>query len=185
MATREGQGAGRVHFARVLRAGRVVFSGIRLGTSLFSLSVAFLLPASLLLAFVTSCSDRPEPRRNLILISMDTLRADRLGAYGYDRPTSPNIDALAARGARFARTYSSAPWTLPAHASIFTGLTPQRHDALGWLQKLPESVPTLPELLQQAGWRTYGPPRPGDSLAGVTGFPGASRSTLTSWVGSR
>ncbi len=109
----------------------------------------------LALAVLASCSDRPEPRRNLILISMDTLRADRLGAYGYLRPTSPNIDALAARGARFARAYSSAPWTLPAHATIFTGLTPQRHDTHGWLQKLPETVPTLAELLQQAGWRTY------------------------------
>ncbi|MDE0884918.1 MAG: sulfatase-like hydrolase/transferase [Myxococcota bacterium] len=110
----------------------------------------------LVLLAQAGCSQLPEPRRSLIVISMDTLRADRLGAYGYARSTSPNIDALAARGARFARAHSPAPWTLPSHASIFTGLTPQRHATHSWGDKIPSSVPTLAELLRGAGWRTFG-----------------------------
>ncbi len=66
---------------------------------------------------------------NVLLITVDTLRPDRLGCYGYGKPTSPHIDALAARGARFAITYSSAPWTLPSYGSLFTGLLPCAHRA--------------------------------------------------------
>jgi len=75
---------------------------------------------------------RPSPRvgtPNVLLITVDTLRPDRLGCYGYGKPTSPHIDALAARGARFASTYSSAPWTLPSYGSLFTGLLPCAHRA--------------------------------------------------------
>lgn len=64
---------------------------------------------------------------NLILISVDTLRADRLGCYGYDRPTSPTIDQLAAEGVVFDDASTTSPWTLPSHASMLTGLYPRRH----------------------------------------------------------
>lgn len=66
-------------------------------------------------------------RTSVLLIVLDTLRADRLGCYGYPLPTSPNIDALAEESVRFTRAISTAPWTLPAHASLFTGLFPFEH----------------------------------------------------------
>jgi arylsulfatase A-like enzyme len=70
------------------------------------------------------------PRRNarrVVLISLDTLRADHLGCYGYGRPTSPALDALAADGATFLEAHTLAPWTLPSHVSLFTGLDPAHH----------------------------------------------------------
>ncbi len=66
---------------------------------------------------------------NVVLISIDTLRPDRLGIYGYDRPISPRIDQLAANGVVFSRAYSTAPWTLPAQMSMITGLLPSAHGA--------------------------------------------------------
>lgn len=80
-----------------------------------------------------SASQAPErtdaggKRTSVLLIVLDTLRADRLGCYGYPLPTSPNIDALAAESVLFTRAISTAPWTLPAHASLFTGLFPFEH----------------------------------------------------------
>ncbi|MBW2697617.1 MAG: sulfatase-like hydrolase/transferase, partial [Deltaproteobacteria bacterium] len=70
----------------------------------------------------------PTPRpRIIILLSIDTLRADHLGAYGHERFTSPQLDALAAQGVLFEDASSTAPWTLPAHASMLTGLHPGAH----------------------------------------------------------
>ncbi|MCY2960793.1 MAG: sulfatase [Planctomycetota bacterium] len=66
---------------------------------------------------------------NVLIVTVDTLRSDRLGCYGYGRPTSPRIDQLAAGGTRFANAYSSAPWTLPSYGSLFTGLLPGEHRA--------------------------------------------------------
>jgi len=69
---------------------------------------------------------RDGSRPNLLLVSFDTLRADYLGSYGHAANTSPTIDALAARGARFERVVAQAPWTLPSHFSMLTGLYPDR-----------------------------------------------------------
>ncbi len=83
------------------------------------LAAAFLLPAG--------ADDRSPPapgtatRPNVILIVIDTLRADHLSAYGYGRKTSPNIDRLAAGGVLYEQSISASSWTLPAHASLFTG----------------------------------------------------------------
>ncbi len=71
----------------------------------------------------------PRGAPNVLVVTVDTLRPDRLGCYGYARPTSPRIDQLAARGTRFANAYSSAPWTLPSYGSLFTGLYPGEHRA--------------------------------------------------------
>ena len=68
-------------------------------------------------------SERP----NIVLISVDTLRPDHLGAYGYARNTSPRIDRLASGGAVFENAVSSSSWTLPAHAALFTGLSDSVH----------------------------------------------------------
>ena len=67
------------------------------------------------------------PAQNVILISIDTLRPDFLGCYGYERDTSPAIDALAREGTIFADVTTSSPWTMPAHASMLTGLYPSTH----------------------------------------------------------
>ena len=63
--------------------------------------------------------------RNAIIILLDTLRADRLGCYGYERDTSPALDALAARGTCFEQVVSPAPWTLPATGALLSGLPPE------------------------------------------------------------
>jgi len=68
--------------------------------------------------------------RNVVLVTIDTLRADHVSSYGYARPTTPHLDALAQRGTRYLRALSSAPWTLPSHASLFTGLDPFEHGAV-------------------------------------------------------
>jgi arylsulfatase A-like enzyme len=102
----------------------------------------------------SAAGDRPRP--NVVLVVVDTLRADHLGAYGYDRPTSPAIDArLAARGTLFEEAYAQAPWTLPSMLSVLTGRSP------GELARpeegpfaVPETAPTLAERLRAAGYRT-------------------------------
>jgi arylsulfatase A-like enzyme len=92
---------------------------------------------------------------NVILISIDTLRADRLGAYGYKKETSPNIDTFAADSILFESSIAQAPSTLPSHASIFTGLFPVNHGAFAALQTpIPTKTPTIPEIMRDAGFRT-------------------------------
>lgn len=93
-------------------------------------------------------------RPNLILISIDTLRADHLGSYGYERPTSPALDVLASEGAVFENVSSTAPWTLPAHGSLLTGLYPSRHGLKSNRSQLPADVRTLAEILSERGFRT-------------------------------
>jgi arylsulfatase A-like enzyme len=98
----------------------------------------------------------PPPRRNLILISIDTLRADHLGAYGYPRDTSPTLDGLAARGVRFETVIAESCWTLPSHVTLFTGLPPSFHGVTKPHHKLPQRLTTLAEVLQQRGYHTFG-----------------------------
>ncbi len=98
-------------------------------------------------------------RRNLLLVSMDTLRADHLSCYGYQRPTSPHIDALAARGTRFANASSTSAWTSPAHASLFTSRYPAqlgivRYQELEAVDRLAAQERTLAEVLKDAGYDT-------------------------------
>lgn len=96
------------------------------------------------------------PPPHVLLISLDTLRPDHLGAAGYDRPTSPALDRFAAQSIRFANCRAQATWTLPSHMSLLTSMLPS-HNGVDNLNKvLPAEIPTLPELLQQAGWRTTG-----------------------------
>lgn len=90
----------------------------------------------------------------VILISLDTLRADRLGSYGYERPTSPALDRFAAEGVLFERAIAPSPWTMPSHASLFTGLQPARHGVQKLDSRLDDGVETLAERLQQAGFET-------------------------------
>src|SRR6202030_477522 len=90
---------------------------------------------------------------NVVVITIDTLRADHLGCYGDKQIRTPNIDALAAEGARFERAYTPVPVTLPAHTVIFTGTYPMlsgMHDFSG--NKLNATQPTLASVLKQHGY---------------------------------
>lgn len=95
-------------------------------------------------------------RPNIILISIDTLRADHLGAYGYDRDTSPTIDALARDGVLFEYANATMPKTSPSLFSLLTGLYPKTHrvNALGL--RISDSIELLPEVLKRRGYRTGG-----------------------------
>ncbi len=127
--------------------------------------------ASMLLPGCRGAPARPD----VVLVTLDTTRADHLGAYGYARGTTPHLDRLAGEGVVYRRAWSTASWTLPAHASIFTGKHPTSHgavfDATGGAATLGEVLPgkiyrrikanrlgeaetTLAELLREAGYET-------------------------------
>jgi arylsulfatase A-like enzyme len=137
-------------------------------SSLFSLTVATL--TSALCLACTPDAPAPAPAGvdeasqsetrvaaapNVIIVSIDTLRADRLGSWGYERPTSPTIDVLAANGVRFANAQAEAPWTLPSHMTLMSGLFPFAHGTTSFGRRLSADVPTLAELLQKGGYRTF------------------------------
>jgi arylsulfatase A-like enzyme len=97
----------------------------------------------------------PSEASNILLIVLDTVRADHLSLYGYYRPTTPNLDRLAQRGIRFAEARAAAPWTLPSHAAMFTGRVP--HDLITeWSTPLRGNFPTLAEYLGARGYATAG-----------------------------
>ena len=100
----------------------------------------------------------PAGAPNVVLLMIDTLRADRLGVYGNAGAKTPAIDALAADGVRGAHTFSQASWTRPSVATILTGLYPSSHGAVHKADILPDRVDTLAELLARAGYYTAGFP---------------------------
>ncbi len=95
-------------------------------------------------------------RPSFVVIVLDTVRADRLSGYGYGRPTTPRLDALAARGIRFANASSTSSWTVPAHASLFTGRYALDHGATQEHPRLDPGLPTLAEILAGYGWAAVG-----------------------------
>lgn len=102
-------------------------------------------------AFAAAPGENP----NVILITIDTLRADHVGIYGYAAAATPNLDALASTGTRFTHAYTPVPITLPAHASLLTGMFPMAtgmHDFSG--NKLPGNIPTLARILKEKGYTT-------------------------------
>src|SRR5579862_7866889 len=97
-----------------------------------------------------------EPPMNIVFIVVDTLRASRLGCYGYPLPTSPSIDRLANSGAVFETCIAPGIPTTPAHTTMYTGLHPLTHNIVchGGQIDLDRKIPVLPELLQRAGYTT-------------------------------
>lgn len=93
-------------------------------------------------------------RPNFLLISVDTLRADHLHCYGYARDTTPNLDRFAAKAVRFANVYAPAPWTLPSHATMLSGVHAFELGIRGELAKIPEDTPLVAELLARDGYQT-------------------------------
>lgn len=97
----------------------------------------------------------PAPTPNLVLITLDTTRADHLGAWGWPHARTPHLDALARRGTRFVRCDTAAPITLPSHATILTGLFPPRHGVRdNGTFVLPDRAETVAERLAARGWDT-------------------------------
>jgi len=129
------RGAGTGSFERVSAAARVL--------------------GALLLALVVSACGRAR-RPNVLVVLIDTLRADRLGVYGNDRGLTPFLDALAPRGTLFEHAYASSCWTVPSVASLFTSRYPSQHHMVTFASRLPESELTLAERLRAAGWITGG-----------------------------
>jgi choline-sulfatase len=116
-----------------------------------------------LAGLAVALATRPPQRPNILLITIDTLRADHLGCYGYGPAATPVLDSLAARGVRFTAAIAHTPLTAPSHASILTGLLPLGHGVRdNGAFVLPTSPATLAELLQGDGYRT---------AAFVSGFP--------------
>jgi arylsulfatase A-like enzyme len=113
----------------------------------------FKLLLAVLAAFLITCGADEKPL-NVLVIGIDTLRADHLGCYGYRRDTSPRIDQLASGGVLLERTVSQAPWTLPSFASIFTSLYPSQHGAATVDSRIRPSVPTLASILAGQGYLT-------------------------------
>ena len=103
---------------------------------------------------------RPAPSQpravppNIIVITLDTTRADRMGFLGSDRGLTPNLDGLAKDSVVFPRAYSNVPLTPPSHATIFSGTYPQYHHVIDFGSRLGTDVPYLPAILQKKGYRT-------------------------------
>jgi len=93
-------------------------------------------------------------KNNVILISLDTLRADHLGCFGYGRDTSPELDDLARDSVLFRHAFSPSSWTLPVHISLLTSLQISRHRVFRYFSRLNPSIPTLADLLRQRGFVT-------------------------------
>ena len=128
---------------RLITLARAASAGLRFAAALLWISPLVLVPG---------CG-ASEPR-GVLLISIDTLRSDRLGSYGYDRPTTPTLDALAAQGVLFERALAPTSWTLPSHASMLTGLAPRQHGAVDWDRAVAPDATTLASALRSAGFRT-------------------------------
>ncbi len=120
------------------------------------LAVFLLWPGNCVAGPVTpTSSDRPAQHYNLVLVTIDTLRADHVGAYGYTKVDTPNLDGLAKSGVLFENAVSQVPLTPPSHASMFTGTYPTVHkvrDTGGFI--LADAHLTLAEFLEEQGWNT-------------------------------
>lgn len=116
-----------------------------------------------LLVFSLQCSKPAPPPPNILLISIDTLRADRLGCYGYGPPTSPFLDDLASRGLRFANFFVNTHGTTPSHTTVLSGLYQETHGVsytlpghTGPLTGIGDEVPLVQEEFQRHGYTTLG-----------------------------
>ncbi|MGE0455315.1 MAG: sulfatase-like hydrolase/transferase [Vicinamibacteria bacterium] len=134
---------------RMPRPRRRAWLAVALAASCAGAAALWLRPAAL------SGGSRAQIR-NVLLVTLDTTRADHLGVYGARRARTPHLDALAREGAWFARASSSIPLTLPAHAGLMTGASPLRHGLRDNHGAALEAGPTLAERLREAGFATGG-----------------------------
>jgi len=132
------------------------YQQIKLKQNKITLPSAFLIAFIIIVALHTMCLFHKKTNYNIILITIDTLRADHLGCYGYPRETSPFIDYLARNGVLFEHAFSSISHTAPSHASIFTSLFPVQHKLLENGGVLHASAFTMAELFKDIGYETAG-----------------------------
>jgi arylsulfatase A-like enzyme len=104
-------------------------------------------------ALLTGCNDAAERRPNVLVITLDTLRPDRMGAFGCERDTTPALDAFAKESASFEQAFANSSFTPPSHASILTSRYPSEHGLLHWNKSLGD-VPTAADFFGAAGYRT-------------------------------
>ena len=188
-----------VQSARLISAHRQAFLRfVRLTTPILAGAV---LALALATSGVRAWSERraiaalaPPPRSapNVLLIVWDTVRARNVGLYGHNRPTTPNLQRLAARGAWFRHAFSTSSWTLPSHASMFTGRWPHELSA-GWKTPLDDREPTLAGRLSSLGYDTAGFVANLDYLGRETGvargfahyddYPLTVREVFTRYIG--
>lgn len=150
LASRLARRALRGRPAAVRALLRLRTAALALAGAAMLLALGLRLQESLPRAATRALPDAP----NVILVSVDALRADHLHCYGYPRETSPAMDALAEGGVLFEQTHSQAPSSTPGHASMLTGLYPMVHGAVRNGDVLPEEVLTLAEAFQAAGYET-------------------------------
>ncbi|MCA9491470.1 MAG: sulfatase-like hydrolase/transferase, partial [Myxococcales bacterium] len=93
---------------------------------------------------------------DVLLVSIDTLRADHLGTYGYARDTSPFLDQLAEEGTLFEQAWSPTSWTLPSHTTMLSGTLPVHHGTIDDHLTIEPTLPLLQESFRKAGWGTIG-----------------------------
>lgn len=142
--TRDGRGRD----GRGRAAGTAAFSGARTVAGVLALVITAAVGS------ITGCGETPAPRPNVLIVTLDSLRADRLGAYGQTaRSITPRLDELARQSVVFRQAFSTSSFTPPTHASIFTGLYPSEHGMVWWSHPL-AAVPTAAEVFQAAGYRT-------------------------------
>ncbi|RPJ40963.1 MAG: hypothetical protein EHM19_12820, partial [Candidatus Latescibacterota bacterium] len=113
---------------------------------------AALLAGAALLAACAGCGSDRTDRPNIVLITVESLRADHVGCYGYGLPTTPSLDALAGESVRFENAFSVTSWTLASHAAILTGLTPSALRVLEPHDRLADSYETIAEALSEDGY---------------------------------
>jgi arylsulfatase A-like enzyme len=106
-------------------------------------------------AHAGASANQPSTAPNVLLLVLDTVRAQNLSVYGYARPTTPHLEQFARTGAKFARAFATAPWTLPSHASMFTGRLPHELSA-DFRTPLDARFPTLAETVRARGYATGG-----------------------------
>src|SRR5262245_24567278 len=98
------------------------------------------------------CGDVGRRAPNVVLVVIDTLRADRLGAYGNQRGLTPFLDTLATKGTLFEHAYAVSSWTIPSVASLFTSRYPTQHHVVTFFSRIADSEVTLAERLHDGGW---------------------------------
>lgn len=154
--------------------------------------------AAPLLAITAGCSAPPPPPPSFLLFVLDTTRADAVSAMGRVAGTTPTVDALAQAGVRYTRAYAQAPWTLPSHATLFTGLLPSQHGLEWHRTRAPDEWQTLAERLRAAGYETVGVSENGwigETFNMTQGFdrftnvlddkPKPTRNVVADWVATR
>jgi arylsulfatase A-like enzyme len=147
-----------IHWARKLTIG----FALTVAAGSLSMAMVGALPGTR-----ASGARAPASAPNVLWLILDTVRASELSAYGYTKPTSPRMDAISREGVKFELAIATAPWTLPSHASMFTGR--YQHDlSVGWLTPLDRRTPVIAEVFAAHGYRTGG--FVGNRLFGIREF---------------